>query len=340
MDHRKSIDHLKAFAIILVVFYHAMFQVHASYSCLTNTCVTIALRDIHVPLFILIAGYLCHRQDIMGFLRKKARRILIPFLFFTVLKLIMNNLMGTEYVHGDTFPKQLWDAFICGQLYWFCYCLLIMFLIAPLLWDRKVLQWILFGAALTANILLAWFEVELTDILQLKNVLYYSTYFLLGMLLSGYRFPGFFRSSGRDNKSKRGKSRGIWICSMIAAAGTLGTGYLRFIADSGDRVYIVDYVFGICVMYLLYLLTYLTVRNGISDRILQALGRDSLQIMLLDPFWRVLAYELFRHIIPDGMLLAAIITPLVLALSWATCLIFRRIPGLSFLSGLESRKVN
>ena len=340
MSHRKSIDHLKAFAIILVVFYHAMFQVEASYSSLANTCVTIALRDIHVPLFILIAGYLCHRQDVRGFFRKKARRILIPFLFFTILKLVMNNLMGTEYVHGDTFPKQLWEAFVCGQLYWFCYCLLIMFLIAPLLWDRKVLRWILLGAALTANILLAWFEVELTDVLQLGNVLYYSPFFLLGMLLSGYRFPGFRRSSGTEEDSAGRKSRGIWICSAIALAGSLGTGYLRFIADSGDRICIVDYVFGICVMYLLYLLTFLTVRAGISDRIFAALGRYSLQIMLLDPFWRILAYEIFRHVLPDGMLLAAVITPLVLALSWVTCLIFQRIPGLSFLSGLESRKVN
>ena len=322
--HYKRIDYLKAFAIILVVFYHALIQVDISYSTLEYACVTLAMKNVHVPLFILIAGYLCHKQGVKAFYRKKVERILIPFLFFSALKLLVNNLLGTEFVHADTFPSQLWDAFVCGQLYWFCYCLLIMYAIAPLLWNRKALQWGLLIVLIGANIWIGAAQVTLTDVLQIQSVIYYSPFFVLGMLLGGYDFPGFRRYGP-----------GRYICLAAALAGAAVTGYLRFRLIVDDRSYLSDFIFGICVMYLLYLLAVLLEGHKVPDKILSLPGRYSFQIMLLDPFWRMAVYALFSLFLQDGLLLAVIMTVLDLILSCITCQVLQHIPGISYLTGLR-----
>jgi len=323
-QHWKTIDYLKAFAIILVVFYHALIQVDISYSTLEYACVTLALKNVHVPLFILLAGFLCHKQDLKRFYRKKAQRILIPFLFFSVLKLLVNNLLGTEYVHADTLPKQIWDAFVCGQLYWFCYCLLIMFAIAPVLWNRRAAQWCVLIVLIGVNVWIGAAQMPLTDVLQIRGVICYSPFFVMGMLLSGYDFPGFRR---------RGPGR--YVCLAISLAGAVVTGFLRFRLIVDDRSFLCDFVFGICVMYLLYLLASgLEGRKG-ADRILSVPGRFSYQIMLLDPFWRIAAYALFSLFLPDGLLSAVLITAADLLLSCLTCLLLQKIPGLSILTGVS-----
>ena len=328
LQHHKCIDYLKAFAIFLVVFYHALIQVEISYSTLAYACVTLAMKNVHVPLFILIAGYLCHKQDVKTFYLKKAQRILIPFLFFSALKLVVNNLLGTEFVHADTFGKQLWDAFVCGQLYWFCYCLLIMFAIAPLLWNRKPVQFGFLIVLIGVNIWIGAAQVELMDVLQIQGVIYYSPFFVLGMLLAGFDFPGFRRSG-----------YGRFICLGIALAGAAVTGFLRFRLIVDDRSYLCDFIFGICVMYLLYLLAVLLEGRKIPDKVLLVPGRYSFQIMLLDPFWRMAVYALFSLFLADGLLLAVIMTVLDLILSCVTCLLLRRVPVVSFLTGLKQIQV-
>ena len=322
-QHHKRIDYLKAFAIILVVFYHALIQVDISYSTLEYACVTLAMKNVHVPLFILIAGYLCHHQDIKQFYWKKVQRILIPFLFFSALKLVVNNLLDTEFVHADTFSRQMWDAFVCGQLYWFCYCLLIMYAIAPLLWRRKAVQWGLLVILIGANVWIGAAQVTLTDVLQIQSVIYYSPFFVAGMLLSGYDFPGFRRTGP-----------GRYIFLVLALAGAAVTGFLRFRLIVDDRSYLSDLIFGICVMYLLYLFAVLLEGRTIPDKLLLVPGKYSFQIMLLDPFWRMAVYALFSLFLSDGLLLAVIMTVLDLILSCVTCLLLRHVPGISFLTGL------
>jgi len=323
-QHQNCIDLLKAFAIILVVFYHALIHVNISYSTLEYACVTLALKNVHVPLFILIAGYLCHKQDIREFCRKKVQRILIPFLFFSALKLAANNILHTSYVHPGGFWQQLYDAFVTGQLYWFCYCLLIMFALAPLLWNRKAVQWVLLFLLAAANIWIRASQITLTNILQLQEVLAYSPFFVLGMLLSQYAFPGFRR-----------KGPGVFVCLALSLIGAAVTGFLRFRLIVDDRSFLCDFLFGLCVMYLLYLLARLMENRKLPVRILSVPGRYSFQIMLLDPFWRIAVYVLFTRLLPDGLLLAFLITIPDLILSCITCLLLRKIPGLSFLLGLK-----
>ncbi|MBQ9032229.1 MAG: acyltransferase [Parasporobacterium sp.] len=337
MKQQKRIDYLKAFAIILVVFYHALFQLKLSYSSMPYLCLTITLEAVHVPLFLLIAGYLCHRQPIRTFYYKKFRRILIPFLFMSVLKLIFNNLLSTEYLHGEGIGAQLFDAFLCGGLYWFCYCLLILFAAAPLLWNRKALKWILLVILIGGNWYLGARSIQLTSILQIRNVIHYSPYFLLGMLLSEHRI---FRPPGTKEPADPAAGRTAkWSAakSMILTAALLVgmvCGYLRFSLDVGE-VYPVDLLIGLSVMYLLYAITHLIPGGKMAGAILGSLGKYSYQIMLLDPFLRVLFSRILSRYLPVGIISLFLLTVLDLLFCCLISLAVSKIPVLRVLLGVD-----
>lgn len=331
MEQRKSINYLKAFAIILVVIYHACNLTGVSYQSMTAVRFSYALRTIHVPLFILIAGYLCRRQPIRPFYGKKIRRILVPFLFMSVLKLIMNNVLPVGYGHGSSLLSQLVDAFVCGQLYWFCYCLLIMFAVAPLLWDRKLLKAVLLILLIGINLFLGIREIHLTDWLQLHNVLYYFPYFLLGMLLKELHFSEKFSGVGQKEKGVVRRNR-ILLCAAAFLTGGI-SGYLIFYRLV-IYFYILDFLFGLSVMALMFLLTSFLSGLSFPFRYLDAVGRYSFQIMLLDPFFHAALYMLLSLFLQEGPFMVALITVPDLVLSFLVCKGLERVPVLSDLLGL------
>jgi len=331
MEQRRSINYLKAFAIILVVIYHACNLTGVSYQSMTAIRFSYALRTIHVPLFILIAGYLCHKQPIRPFYGKKIRRILVPFLFMSVLKLLMNNVLPAGYGHGSSLLSQLADAFVCGQLYWFCYCLLIMFAVAPLLWDRKLLKTVLLILLIGLDLFLGIREIHLTDWLQFHNVLYYLPYFLLGMLLKELHIPKKLIAAERKDKGTVRKYRVLLSAAAVVTCGICG--YLIF-CRLVIYLYILDFLFGLSVMALLYLLASFLSGLSFGFRYLDAVGRYSFQIMLLDPFFHAALYMLFSLFLQEGTVMVFLITVPDLILSYLLCKGLERVPVLSDLLGL------
>lgn len=324
---KKEIDYLKAFSIILVVFYHVIFFSEIFWNNLFYICLCITLENVHVPLFIFLAGYLCHRQDIRKFYGKKVRRILIPFLFMSCLKLLFTNIAAPAFLHAGSLKEQLYDAFLCGNLYWFSYCLLIMFLIAPLLWNHTVRMWILFAVTVALNLYLRWNRLEITDIFQLTNVVRMFPFFLAGMLTAQYRIVQLFN-----------KKRALYAMLAVSLAAAGICGYFRFHADI-NNIWLIDFIMGLCLICLLYFLAVklagAAAKIRVIDIILTALGKYSYQIMLLDGFYRLVLYRGLERILPEGMGLIALTTVLVLALSVLTCRILRKIPGLSVLTGVK-----
>lgn len=120
------IDYLKAFAIIMVVSVHAFTYYSGHHGPLSTIWknIWILMRTVCVPLFFAVAGFLCHKQKVLPFYRKKVFRILLPFLTFTTLKLVYTNCVSNHFAHANTLWFQLIDAFIYGELYWFCYPIL------------------------------------------------------------------------------------------------------------------------------------------------------------------------------------------------------------------------
>ena len=85
-----TIDYLKAFAIILVILGHSLSFYANNISSLPNGMKVFSslVYAVHVPLFFFMAGYLCHKQNVKRFYKKKFMRIIVPFITFTVLKLL------------------------------------------------------------------------------------------------------------------------------------------------------------------------------------------------------------------------------------------------------------
>ena len=136
---RSNIDYLRGFAAFLVVFGHALSYYGAAYAALPRYAAILEdmIYQVHVPLFFVISGFLCHRQPMRPFYRKKALRILVPFWFFAALKLVYTSWISGRFAHASSLSGQLYDAFVIGQTYWFAYAIFLMFLLAPLFWEKE-----------------------------------------------------------------------------------------------------------------------------------------------------------------------------------------------------------
>lgn len=185
------IDYLKAFSIILVIVGHALSFYSKTYQPLLREwrILELLIYSVHVPLFFAIAGFLCHRQKVLPFYKKKIFRILIPFITFSLLKLIYTNCISNHFVHADNVREQIIDAFVYGNLYWFCYAILLIFLLSPILWTRdgkgikriSVYIVIAFAAFSTISQML---NISLPNIFQIKNAIYYFPFFAVGYFIN------------------------------------------------------------------------------------------------------------------------------------------------------------
>ena len=94
------------------------------------------IYQVHVPLFFTISGFLCHRQPLRAYYKKKILRVLVPFWFFAFLKVFFSTVIVRHFAHADTIGGQLYDAFVIGRAYWFAYAIFLMLSIAPLFWEK------------------------------------------------------------------------------------------------------------------------------------------------------------------------------------------------------------
>ena len=80
-EHLWWIDSAKGIGVILIVLGHLLYD--SSHDVLNQI-----IYSFHVPMFFILAGFVCrHRKGIaekVKFLRKKAYRLIIPFIIFTL----------------------------------------------------------------------------------------------------------------------------------------------------------------------------------------------------------------------------------------------------------------
>lgn len=141
METRESrYDLIRSIAIILIVCIHSMGMLSgatpAGWSplrveyALLNTLISPG-----VHLFILLSGALLlgKEEPVWVFYRKRLRRILIPFLIWSVAVYLLTGLTteGFPWGFGDFFRKLATNG-IHGT-YWFIYMILVLYLITPLL---------------------------------------------------------------------------------------------------------------------------------------------------------------------------------------------------------------
>ena len=90
------IDVFKGFAIIMVVYGHILF----------NNKIVNLLYTIHLPMFMFISGYLFKKENINVNVKRKAKKIIIPYLFFSIIELIYFILIESKFRSIKLTPLQ------------------------------------------------------------------------------------------------------------------------------------------------------------------------------------------------------------------------------------------
>lgn len=191
-----SIDYLKAIAIIFVVLGHSLTYYAEHYGILSSVggVTSLLICSVHVPLFFIIAGFLCHKHDVKKYICSKGKRILVPFVTFSVLKLFYSAFIEKAAAHGENFLYQLVDAFLLGRLYWFAYCIFGIYLIAIWFWRKECEskesnnKRILVSLFILLVINIAFASLGRTNIFdhnlfQINYIIRYLPYFLIGYFI-------------------------------------------------------------------------------------------------------------------------------------------------------------
>lgn len=309
------IDYLKAIAAIFVVIHHALsyakiqnanFVIEALYTLIVCT---------HVPLFLCIAGYLCHKQPLGPYFKKKALRLLIPFVVFSLLKITYAILFDSTHAHANSIGAQFADAFLTGSLYWFIYAILIMYAAAPLLWKMKKGNIVVFIALVTTSTLLEVSNISLGQYLQLHNTVTYGCYFVAGILIQQY-------ATKLTTFSEKHKKK------LLAVAALLIVGILCFKLNYDHPMpHFLKVLVAFSMMYVLFRAAK-TLPATIKP--LSFIGNISLQVMLFDSFFKVVLFKL----IPATVITVWPIILINLLLTYLCCLIIKKIPIIRVLFGL------
>lgn len=338
-----TIDQLKAIACFTVVLHHCFAQLvnieNAAFSPIL--CLYSFSARINVPLFFILSGFLLKRQPIKQFLTKRAYRILVPFAFFTSLKLVY-NLQGGSFAHGDTPSSQLYHAFFIGELYWFSYSIMTMYILSPLFWKQKIIEYrgrnyelpiaaiVFFAAILLINIIVNDFRVVvIPDYFNLNKTLYFLPFYLLGFVLKN-TYPLFSRIRPRTRAAE-----------IVLAAVSIPLCYYFYVG----KLSVIGYCGEILISMLLCLDIYLLIRPLKQiPRGMRAVSKYSYQIYFLDSFAKVIIFFLIGKIFGAGIYqnfaaCAFVIVFEVSADMGVSCFIAaiaEKIPVLQFLFGLSN----
>lgn len=342
MTKRKlHVDALKAIAAFFVVFTHCFSTLTDSYHGSLGVgfqVLSVLMSSADVPLFIFIAGYFCRPQPYGPFVRKKAERLLLPFLTFSLLKLVAEVFIQ----HESTLADALYTLFFIGEGYWFVYCLFFLYLLAPLFWKKEnephylrriaaVIVPVFFFNVISTDLLGSIFPSGLAvgslylqkPFFQTERVLLYLPVFLLGFLMREYE-PSV---SAFLQQKKR---------LLVPLAFVLG-GALTALVVCGviAKGFAPKFCIAACIGYLLYLPLSAAQPHGIVFR----LGaRYSLQVMFFDSFFRTALFAVAaRFTAPNAVLTLGIIL-LDYSLACIGSRILEMIPLLCRLFGLQYSK--
>lgn len=153
-EHYDYLDLAKGFGIILVVMGHTMFPLHQ------------AIDVFHMPLFFFLSGLTLRQYDnVTIFVVKKINRVLIPYLFFSILLSIVN------------FFYPLLGGYD-GPL-WFLHCLFFTLVLGQVLMKLKSIKWFIMGLCIVITYVVNHYDLVLLPF-NLDRVLRAIPYLYLG----------------------------------------------------------------------------------------------------------------------------------------------------------------
>lgn len=327
------LDYMKAICIVMILLIHAISYGNNYYgiNSLPNSIIWNFCFYTGRPLFFIISGYLCKKQKVESFYFKRLKFLIIPFLFFSCVKLAYTIFLDGQYAHADSICLQLYDAFILGRLYWFPYTLFIIDLIMPLLWvdesnralqkrPSKALFVLLATVILNAVFNVVGIEQNLKIIpFQLTSVFQLIPYYLLGYLIK-YKKDDLVRFANSINVYLK-------VGTLLIVSTTLAINNRMFSIDN----YLLSLIFCLCSSYWVYLLSKRIKPNNL---ILKTIGKYTLQIHFLDPFIKVILFSTLEMVFPINNMIVILIAILNVAVCTTLTKVVSRIPFIKNCIGL------
>ncbi|MCR5529529.1 MAG: acyltransferase [Saccharofermentans sp.] len=333
------IDHMKAIGAFLVILAHSISTYSESFKLVPRPwgIVSNLCYAVNATIFFVIAGYLCHKQDIPRFYYKKETKILIPLVSFSLLKIFYTMFLSERFAHSDSLWGMINDAFVYGRLYWFPYTLFVIFLAAPLFWHDKERDSKRLVASVAAMVIFAGWDQYLSMtgkensilLLQLNNVFKYIPYFLMGTVfghLKGDRLESFL--------SKHIPIR-LAVCEVL----TVFFGYMLVRGlPAGDEVRVVwelpfykRLLIALPLIYMIYGVSRLLPKD---IKWLELVGKRSLQILFFDSIFRTVLYSALTKVTEHQLWMIPVVALLSIVLTVLSCEVIKRIPGIRTLVGL------
>ena len=323
-----SIEYLKGFAAIFVVLHHAILYTGIEQ---TSPVWQIGLNIVmmtHVPLFFVIAGYLCYKQPFGRYIQKKALRILVPFFLFSALKLFYSTFISSEFAHGDSLWTQMFSAFAVGSLYWFPYAIVLCYCFAVFFWAGKQEATPISKKLLTLGVLIGlilvncrWYlpDFNALTILQVGNAIRFFVFFLIGMMIRQHQ-------EKLSNLFQKYQLPVIILSLLVMAL----CSYLVY-QSHGTHNYPAELPLGLSTMVILFVISKAIPQNL---KALHLAGKYSLQIMFFDSFNKVILFALLPRFVPFSLPLILLEVVLNLLITCIACQIIEKIPRIRTLFGL------
>lgn len=190
---------LQAWTMLWVVIGHAALNAPDSgISCWYSDILTEIAYSFHMPMFVFISGYLFYLTRIQkgtGYfkmLKDKIIRLGIPYLFFTLVGILIKSLFASEmqrpteisireFAHAFIYPD---DGPVSG--FWFLAVLMWCFIFAPI-WKVLLHNKLTIICGLISTLALCmWMPWFANNILCFPKFLTHSFYFFLGIVVCHY----------------------------------------------------------------------------------------------------------------------------------------------------------
>lgn len=207
------LDYAKAIGILLVVVGHARFFGDAQWAATLNE----VIYSFHMPLFLFVSGYVYIRfsssDGYAATVRKKTRRLMVPYLAMSVLLIVVKLLSpANDVTVSPVTPMSLLRMFYrpeAGYFLWFIYVLWELFLVTALFTTSRSRRWLLLAAFVLLVV-----PVTLPDVMCLNQLKSSAFFFVLGCVAA-------------DNEGVYGylmRQRGVVALTFLLCGGVIVAG--------------------------------------------------------------------------------------------------------------------
>lgn len=173
-----EIDIVKGVAILLVILGHSF----CSHPINLGECFPVfgeVVRSFQMPLFFIVSGFLFSAKYGLGdFLRKKTKRLVIPWLVFAALAILLRFAQSMVGFGKDmNVTTELWKL-VQGQYYWFLYSLMWIMILCNMVKNKMFLAVL----ALSSVLLCLFTDIKSVTDFNIGRTVFYFAFFVLGFL--------------------------------------------------------------------------------------------------------------------------------------------------------------